>query len=171
MRGVALRAVRDVLLVSATAGLIVLLTDGLESVLLESAVLAVAAVLLLALVRTIGLRNRAPVPSAFDSALAAMRRRPANAAAAPLVHDLRLSRLSAFHLHVRLRPLLSEIAAHRLWTKYGVDLAAEPVRAHELVGPAAWEVVRPDRAAPADRLARGPATAELVKIVTELERL
>jgi hypothetical protein len=171
VRGIALRAFRDVLLISATAGLIALLTDGLESVVLESAVLAVAAVLLLGLVRTIGIRNPAGVPSAFDSALASMRHDPPSADAAPLVHDLRLSRLSAFHLHTRLRPLLSEIAAHRLWTKYGVDLAAEPVRARELVGPTAWDVVRPDRAPPVDRLARGPATSELAKIVTELERL
>ena len=171
MRGVALRAARDIVLVSATAVVLALLTDGLESVLVASAVLAVAAVLLLALVRMIGIRSPARVPSAFDSALAAMRRRPPQADATPLVHDLRLSRLSTFHLHVRLRPLLSEIAAHRLWTRYGVDLDAEPVRARELVGPTAWELVRPDRAAPVDRLARGPNTSELVKIVAELERL
>jgi hypothetical protein len=170
MRGVAFRAVRAVVLVSAAASLTALLTNGLGSVLLESAVLAVAAVLLLALVRTIRVRNPT-VPSPFDRTLASMRRRTPDPDTNPLVDDLRLSRLSAFHLHVRLRPLLSEIAAHRLWTKYGVNLTAEPARARELVGPAAWEGVRPDRRPPDDRLARGPALSELGQIVTELERL
>ena len=40
---------------------------------------------------------------------------------------------SEFHLHVRLCPLLREIASYRL-RRYGVDLTAEPQRARDLVG-------------------------------------
>ena len=168
---VAFRAVRLLLLVSLAAAIVAMVTDGLGRVLLESYLLAVGAILLLALVRTIHLQLPTGVASSFDSALAEMRRRPADAGEHPLAHDLRLARLSAFHLHVRLRPLLAEIAAHRLWAHYGVELGAEPARASELVGPAAWEVVRPERPPPADRLARGLPLPALGKIVTDLERL
>lgn len=171
MTGIVFRALRLLLLVSLAAGVVLMVTDGLGEVLLESYLLAVGAILLVAFVRTIRLELPSGLPSHFDSALAAMRRAPAEAEEPPLVHELRLSRLSAFHLHVRLRPLLSEIAAHRLWTHYGVELAAEPARANELVGPAAWEVVRPDRAPPTDRLARGLPLSGLRRIMTDLEHL
>jgi hypothetical protein len=67
--------------------------------------------------------------------------------------------------------VLREIAALRLRRRYGVELDREPGRARELVPSAAWEVVRPDRPPPQDRLASGPSLASLGQVVSELERL
>jgi hypothetical protein len=66
---------------------------------------------------------------------------------------------------------LREVAAHRLRARYGVELDAEPARAHELVGAAAWELVRPDRPPPADRLSTGPTLGELRTVIDELEAI
>ena len=127
--------------------------------------------LLLALVRLT--RAKAPTPrrSQLELALAAMRRARPDHGKLGLVRDLELSFISALHLHVRVRPVMREIAAHRLLRHYGVDLDAEPERARELVGASAWELVRPERPVPADRLAAGPSMAELREAVAELERI
>ena len=131
--------------------------------------------------RTLPLTSRASVLArlsrhhdalaAFDQALARTRSRPRDSGELAVTRDIELSRLNAFHLHARLRPLLREIAAHRLLKRYGVDLDAEPGRARELVGASAWSVVRPNRPPPADRLAPGPTLAELREVLTELERV
>jgi hypothetical protein len=85
--------------------------------------------------------------------------------------DVVLSQLNAFHYHVRVRPVLREYVAHRLRSRYGVDADAAPQRARELVPSRAWDVVRPDRRAPADRLARGPSIDEQRHVLDELETL
>jgi hypothetical protein len=171
MSAIAFRAVKLAVLVSLAFGIAAAFSTGLRTVLLDVYLLAMGGVLLLALVRT----TRAHAPpggaSTFDSALATMRRRPPDSGASVLARDLDLSTLTAFHLHVRLRPLLREIAAHRLRAHYGVDLDLEPGRARELVGAQAWELVRPSRPPPADRLAPGPSVSYLREVVTELERI
>jgi hypothetical protein len=118
-------------------------------------------------------RERAPAlrASEFDSAIAAMLRKPPESGEPTLVRDLELSTYNSFHLHVRLRPLFRDIAAHRLQSRYGVDLDNEAGRARELVGAAAWELVRPDRPPPEDRNASGPTLAELAVVVDELESI
>jgi hypothetical protein len=168
---VVVRAVKLILVASAAFVILAMVTDGLGTILLEAYFLALGGVLLLALVRTVRVQAPARAPSRFDSALAAMRRRATDSGEISLVTDLRLSRVGAFHLHVRLRPLLRDVAAHRLWSHYGIDLDDEPARASELVGPAAWELVRPDRPTPVDRLGPGLALTELDEVVAELERL
>jgi hypothetical protein len=70
-----------------------------------------------------------------------------------------------------MRPLLRQIAAHRLRVHYGVGLDREPERARELVSSPAWEVLRPDCPPPADRLAAGPSLAAQRAVLDELERL
>jgi hypothetical protein len=100
-----------------------------------------------------------------------MRRSPPDTGELTLVRDLELSTYSAFHLHTRVRPVLRDVAAHRLRTRYGVELDAEPTRARELVGAACWELVRPDRQPPEDRLAVGPSVPELRLVVDELEAI
>jgi hypothetical protein len=163
------RAVKVGITVSAAAGIAALASSGGNAILLDVYLLTIGGVLLLALVRTT--RARAPWArrSHFDAALAAMRRVPPDSGEPTLVRDLELSTYSAFHLHARVRPVLRDIAAHRLRTRYGVELDGEPARAHELVGAAAWELVRPNRSPPRDRLAVGPTVAELRLVVEELE--
>ena len=76
----------------------------------------------------------------------------------------------AGELHLRLRPILREIAANGL-RRRGVDLDAEPLAAQELLAPETWELVRPDRPRPDDAFARGLAPARLNAVLDDLEAL
>ena len=82
-----------------------------------------------------------------------------------------LSTKTAFYLHYRIRPELREIAAYRLSSRRGIDLDGEPDAARRLLGPEAWELVRPDREPPADRLGPGSSLRELAAAVDALERV
>lgn len=169
MNRITVRAVKWGLLVTAAAGVAALASSGVNAIVLDVYLLCLGGVILLALVRMT--RTYAPTPrtSQFDAALAAMRRVPAESGEPALVRELELSTYNAFHFHSRLRPLLRDVAAHRLRSRYGVELEAEPARARELVGAAAWDVVRPDRPPPSDRMAAGPTVGELRVVVDELE--
>jgi hypothetical protein len=157
---------------SLAVGFTALAVSGARGVLLDVYLLGVGGVLLLALVRATRDGGPSTDRSDFDQALAEMsRRHPPDSAELTLVRDVKQSTTSAFHLHVRLRPILREIAAHRLWMRFGVDLDREQERARELVGVNAWELVRPGRQPPRDRLAPGTAPSQLRVVVDELERL
>lgn len=171
MNRITIRALKVGLAVSAAAGVAALTSSGGQAIVLDVYLLCLGGVLLLALVRTTRARAPAERSSLFDAALAQMRRPPQDSGEPALVRDLELSTYNAFHLHVRVRPVLREIAAHRLRTRYGIDLDQEPARARELVGAAAWEVVRPDRSPPEDRLAPGPTLRELRVVADELEAI
>jgi hypothetical protein len=73
-------------------------------------------------------------------------------------------------LHLRLRPILREIAADGL-RRRGVDLDAQPQAAQALLAPDTWELVRPDRPRPGDAFARGLAPARLNAVLDDLEAL
>jgi hypothetical protein len=170
MNWVLARAFKVGFALSAAVGVTALAVSGARSILLDVYFLGMGGLLLLALVRTTREEGRPTGTSEFDRALAEMSRRPSDSGELTLVRDVEQSTRSALHLHVRLRPVLREIAAHRLWMRFGVDLDRDG-RARELVGANAWELVRPDRPPPSDRLARGPAPADLRVVVEELERL
>ena len=172
MTSIAARALKVGFVFSIAVGVTALAVSGARSILLEVYLLGMGGVLLLALVRTTREGEPFADSSDFERALAEMiRRHPSDSGELTLVRDIKQSRSSALHLHVRLRPILREIAAHRLWMRFGVDLDREQERARELIGPNAWELVRPDRLPPNDRLAPGPASAELRIVVDELERI
>jgi hypothetical protein len=167
---IAWRALKVGMTVSVVAAVVALTTSGGHAILLDVYLLSIGGVLLLAFVRTT--RARVTTRSSdFDQALAAMRRAPVDSGEPTLVRDIELSTFTSFHLHARLRPLLREVASHRLRSRYGVELDAEAARARELVGSAAWELVRPGRPPPDDRLARGPELRELARVVEELEQI
>jgi hypothetical protein len=75
-----------------------------------------------------------------------------------------------FDLHYRLRPLLRQIAAERLYDLYGIDLDTDPERARPLLGEELWEIVRPDRQV-GRRSWPGLPPAELAGHVARLEQL
>ena len=84
---------------------------------------------------------------------------------------LDLAEASSFDLHNVLRPIVREIAAARL-ARHGVSLDRQPERARALLGAQAWELVRPDREAPAGRSGRGGCSRdELRAIVDALEAI
>ena len=75
-----------------------------------------------------------------------------------------------FDLHYRLRPLLRQIAAERLYDRYGIDLDTDPERARPMLGEELWEIVRPDRQV-GRRSWPGLPPAELAGHVARLEQL
>jgi hypothetical protein len=77
---------------------------------------------------------------------------------------------SAADVHVRLRPLLREIAEPLAW-RHGVRLDHDPERARELLGSDLWEIVRPERPRPEDPRAPGLASERLEQIIARLEEL
>jgi hypothetical protein len=146
-------------------------STGARARVLDAYLVALGGVLMLMLIRTLRTLLAERSPSRFDGALATMRSAAPPTRGLTLERDVELSRLNEFHFHMRVRPVLREIAALRLRRRYGVELDREPGRARELVPSAAWEVVRPDRPPPQDRLASGPSLASLGQVVSELERL
>ena len=171
MNRIRARAVKWGLIVTAAAVVAAIVSSGAHAIVLDVYLLCVGAVVLLALVRATRAQAPAQRPSQFDAALAAMRRAPPEPGEPVLARDLELSTYNAFHFYSRLRPLLRDIAAHRLRSRFGVELDSEPARARELVGSDAWDVVRPDGQPPADRMASGPTLAELPVVVDELEAI
>ena len=77
----------------------------------------------------------------------------------------------AYDLHFRLRPVLAELAAHRLRSGHGVDLYTAPQTARVLLGEELWEVVRPERPVPDDKKGPGLSSAALKEMVSRLETL
>lgn len=171
MRPAVRAALRPVLVLTLATGAVLFFSHGLRSLVVDVYVLALAAVVLLALVRAERAIGGGTGRSAYAEALAEMQPRAPVQPELALERDVELSRANGFHFHVRLRPVLREIAAHRLRTAYGVELDREPLRARELVPAAAWEVIDPARLPPEDRLAQGPPVSRLRAVVDELERI
>lgn len=77
---------------------------------------------------------------------------------------------SAYDFESRLRPRLVAIAEQRLAT-YGLTLQSAPERVSALLGPDAWELVRPDYRPRGDRRRYGVQWARLVRAVQGLHDL
>jgi hypothetical protein len=131
------------------------------SLVAELVALVVGALLLLALLPRVPARARGG------------RVRPTVARPEPLERIERVveaGHQTAGDVHVRVRPLLREIAGPLL-RRHGVRLDGEPARARALLGEELWEVVRPDRPPPRERRDRGLELSELEQLVQRLERL
>jgi hypothetical protein len=130
--------------------------------------LALAAIGLAALTRSLSSATSEQPASQFDRMLA---RRAEQASRPPelvrIEREIMLGASSAGHLHLRLLPLLREVASAKL----GVDLELRPERAKTLLGDDAWKLLRPDRAPPEDRTAPGLPLRRLRALVDTLERL
>jgi hypothetical protein len=77
---------------------------------------------------------------------------------------------SGLDAHTRVRPVLVEIADARL-ARRGLRLDRDAADARRLLGPKAWELVRPDREAPPGRDTPGIAPRDLEEILDALEAL
>jgi hypothetical protein len=172
MRGPVLRVLRWALIAGIPAVIVAFGRPDDRELVLDAYVLFVGALMLLLFVYA----TRTALPpgggSTFERALRPVRR----PAARPdelirLESQVALAAETAFDLHYRLRPILREIAAHRLSLLRGIDLDANPEAARPLVGPSAWELVRPDREPPPDRLAPGRPLDELDAVLDDLERI
>ena len=84
-------------------------------------------------------------------------------------HETALAIAGTFDLHYHLVPRLRAVAAGLLSSRRSVSLAETPETARAILGEDAWELVRPDRPAPVDRLASGITPRELAHVVDALE--
>lgn len=78
---------------------------------------------------------------------------------------------TAFDLHYRLRPRVTEIAASRLADRRGIDLERKPEAARAALDDAVWELVRPDRAAPRNHHGPGLGLPGLRAVLEGLDRI
>jgi hypothetical protein len=76
---------------------------------------------------------------------------------------------SEFDLYFRLRPRLRRMAAAKL-RLHAIDLESSPDEAAAALGPAAWDVLRPDRPRP-DPTARARGLPTITAVAEALERL
>jgi len=76
---------------------------------------------------------------------------------------------SEFDLYFRLRPRLRRMAAAKL-RLHAIDLESSPDEAATALGPAAWDVLRPDRPRP-DPTARARSLPAITAVAEALERL
>jgi hypothetical protein len=155
---------------AAGLGAALAVAPGSRALAADVYVLVVGALALLAAGRIAAAAHRGEA-SAFDEAL----RHEAPRAERPkelerLEREVTLAGARAWDLHFRMRPALSEIASHRLAPR-GIDLEEQPDAAAAALGPDAWELLRPDRPPPADRIGPGLPLARLTEIVTKLEGL
>ena len=139
---------------------------------LEGSLLVAGALVLLVLVQRVRAVDLSGRHSSYELAL----RRPAPTSTRigeleRIERAVALANANAFDLHFRLRPILREIAAHRLWARHAVDLDRAPDRARPLVEDRVWEVVRPGRPAPRDAFGPGLRQRDLAAIVDGLERI
>lgn len=78
---------------------------------------------------------------------------------------------TSFDLQHRLLPPLRSIAGGLLASRRRVELEGEPETARRMLGDETWDLVRPARPAPQDRVSRGVSPAQLTRVAESLERL
>jgi hypothetical protein len=159
-----------VLLGGLVAGFVALTLPVSDELVLDLYLLFLGAVTLLALVRATRVAHPGSGGSPFESALRPIKprsRRPPELVR--LEHRLALAASTAFDVHYRLRPVVREIAAERLWSRHAVDLDSEARRAESLLAPEVWELVRSDRPPPTDPFARGLGLGGIESVVAKLE--
>ena len=173
------RAVIEAAAVAAAAGVVVALVaviaPGRWQLAVDGYLLFVGALFLLALTRATHALT-AGEPSELERRLD--RRRPRRRAVrgdqlpelARVERELVMASAAAFDFHRRLRPLLRDVADHRL-RRRGVFLDEQPAQAQALLGEDLYDLVRPDRPVPDDRHGPGLAVAEVASVVDRLERL
>ena len=112
----------------------------------------------------------APDPSAPDPSGSDL---PASMLHLQRIVTFSTGRTGAWDAHQRLRPVLRDLARHRLRVGRGLDLdaPADAAAVREHLGAALYELVRSDRPAPTNRRGAGIELAELVDHVARLEAL
>jgi hypothetical protein len=139
---------------------------------LDGYVLFVGGLLMLGLVSATREASAGEEGSLYERAL----RRRERPSARP--HDLAkleravaLGASSSFDVHVRVRPVLRQIASHRLAARRGVDLDSGTPEVRAALGEELWELLRPEREPPDDRFGPGLPVPRLRAAVELLERI
>jgi hypothetical protein len=135
-------------------------------------VVVVAAIALLLLVRHSRGGRALQHASRFEAALRGRKETPQ-----PPVELLRMERelelgiADATHAHRRLLPLLRAAATARLASRRGIEFDRRPEAAEALLGEDVWELLRPDRPAPADRHGPGVPRERVAAAIERVESL
>jgi hypothetical protein len=154
------------------AAVVVFLTSVREGLVLDVFLLYLGAVTLLALVRATSVAQPGSSSSPFDAALRPIEPRSERPEElVRLERRIGLAQTTAFDAHYRLRPVVREIAAQRLWARHAVDLDTDPDRAEALLGADVWELARPDRPPPREPFAPGPGAGGIERVIDRLERV
>jgi hypothetical protein len=158
---------------SALVALAISVRPGDRELALDIYVLALGALAMLSISRVARVAQRSQArPSEFDEAMAPQT--PVSERPAELVRlerEVALAAARAFDLHFKLRPILREIADHRLESRRGIAPDADESAARALLGDPAWELLREDRPAPEDRMAAGMPLGDLRGVVDSLEKI
>jgi hypothetical protein len=158
--------------VGVLLALLLLFSAAPRGRLVDGYVLFLGGLLLFGLVQATRTAAPSDEPSAFDEARRPRRRLPQRPRElAKLEREVVLAATSAFDVHFRLRPILRDVAAHRLATRRGLALDSGSTPVREALGSELWEIVRPDRPPPRDRLAPGLALPRLRAALAVLERI
>lgn len=88
---------------------------------------------------------------------------------ARIEREVALATGTEFDQQLRLKPLLRDIATHRLWTRRGIDLEESPERARVVLGAEVWELVKPEPPDPSRRYWSALDLAGLRGIVDSIE--
>jgi hypothetical protein len=132
--------------------------------------LLVCGVALVVLVRAVGRADPPETPLRDPASSARGRRRPP-ASLARLEQLAALGVASSFDLEYRLLPPLRSIAGGLLESRRRVDLDGDGENARRIIGDETWDLVRPVRPMPQDRVSRGISSEELTRVVESLERV
>jgi hypothetical protein len=154
------------------AGFVALVLPVGGRLVLDIYVLYLGAALLLAFVRATGVAQPGSGRSPFEDALRPPKPRSERPPELVLLEQrLALAVTSAFDVHFRLRPIVREIAAQRLWARHAVDLESSPERAESILGPEVWELARPNRTPPPEPFAPGLGARGIEQVVARLEQV
>ena len=170
MRRHVLGALKVLVLPTIALGVVVGLAPGHAGLALRVYALVVCGTALV--VALLALRRAFPPerPLRGDRRARTERRNPPSSLAR-IEHEAALGVAGSFDLHYRLVPRLRSIASGLLESRRRIALERQPEAARAALGETTWSLVRPDREAPDDRLARGIPPAELARVVDSLESL
>jgi hypothetical protein len=161
-----------VLMGGLIAGFCALVLPVRGGLVLDLYLLYAGGVALLALVRATGVAQPGSGRSTFELALTPRKPRSERPPELVLLEQrLALAVTTAFDVHFRLRPIVRDVAAQRLWARHAVDLESTPERAESLLGPEVWELARPDRPPPIEPFAPGLGVQGIERVVARLEQV
>lgn len=132
--------------------------------------LLVCGVALVVLIRAVRRADPPETPLRGPASSDDRRRRPPSSLAR-LEQLAALGVASSFDLQYRFLPSLRSIAAGLLASRRRVELDGDPEAGRRILGDETWDLVRPARPAPQDRVSRGISPTELTRVVESLERV
>jgi hypothetical protein len=162
--------VRIVVLAGMAALLIIVFAPSVAAIVVRVLAFLLGGIALIALIHV--LRAVAPSSRSEFDVVATRARAPARPEElVRLEQQTALAATTAFDAYHRLRPVLREAAAHRLASRYGVELDRDVGAARAVLGDEAWSVLRPDLPAPRRAFGPGFAIPRLRSVLEAIERI